>query len=160
MTRARHPYLLAAAASILLAALWAAPLWAGQGATAPSAPAAPTGSPEGDFTLALVKALGGLALVLALVVGLYVLSRRFFPGAPALGGGNLKVRGRMALGARKQVVLLEVAGKVLVLGVSQDRINLLTTLDDADSLQRPATPAGGGFRRAFKKAAARQEEGS
>ncbi len=157
MNRARHPYLLAAAASILLAAWWAAPLWAGQGTTAPAAPA---GSPEGDFTLALVKALGGLALVLALVVGLYVLSRRFFPGAPSLGGGNLKVRGRMALGARKQVVLLEVAGKVLVLGVSQDRINLLTTLDDADSLQRPAPPAGGGFRRAFKKAAARQEEGS
>ena len=113
---------------------------------------------EGDFTLALAKTAGALAVVLLVLLALYWLSKKILPKAAGLRGGGMKIVGRMPLGARKQVVLLQVAGKVLVLGVGNDSINLLATL------QSPEELAGLGlkekeFGRALSQAAREEEAG-
>ena len=70
-----------------------------------------------DAAGSLVQMLLGLAVVIGLLyASLHVLKRL---GA---GGGNaaglIKVRGATAVGPRERVVLVDVAGKVLVLGVT------------------------------------------
>jgi hypothetical protein len=44
----------------------------------------------------------------------------------------LKIRGAAAVGPRERVVLVEVADRILVLGVAPGRVNTLHTLDAAD----------------------------
>ena len=112
-------------------------------------PAAPL--PETDFTMALFKMLGGLALVLAILVGGYWLSRRFLPQAGMMGGGRMRLLGRLPLGPRKFVALVAVSRRVLVLGVSQDQINLLANLDDPQEVAQLCAE-GGPFWDKLKKA--------
>ena len=131
---------------LALPALWAPTLWARAQETQAAAPL-----PETDFTMALIKMLGGLALVLALMVGAYWLTRRFLPQAGGAGGGRMRLVGRLALGPRKSVALVAVAGRVLVLGVGQDQVNLLTTLDDPQEVEELCAE-GGAFWGKLKKA--------
>jgi flagellar protein FliO/FliZ len=70
----------------------------------------------------------GLALILGLLYATLLFLKRF--GGGGAGGANLlKVRGAAPVGPRERVVLVEVAGKVLVLGVAPGRVNTLHTLD-------------------------------
>ncbi len=130
--------------------------------TAPSALAADAAMPvpEPNLGLAVVKMLGGLALVLALLVGLYWALRRWAPGrAGGAGFGGLRLLARLPLGPRKYVGLLRVADRVLVLGVSDAAVNLLAQIDDPEQV---AAITGGG-KKAFDQAlasAAEQEKGS
>lgn len=92
-----------------------------------------------DATGSVIQMLLGLGLVIGLLyASLHILRR--------IGGGNtqgaslLRVRGAAAVGPRERVVLVEVAGTVLVLGVAPGRVNALHTLNAADL---PASPDGG-----------------
>ncbi len=105
----------------------------------------------------VVKMLIGLSLVLALMVFLYWLMRRFLPGGAALGGGRIRILGRLALGARKSVTLIEVAGQVLVLGVGNDSISLLDKVDDPERVAE-LTAGAGAFARALKRAGGKEEK--
>jgi flagellar protein FliO/FliZ len=120
--------------------------------------AAPTMA-SGDLSGAIVKTLAALALVLAVLMGLYVLARRFMPGQGAglAGGGGLRILGRLMLGPKKGLALVEVADRVLVLGLSEQSINLLATIDDPEQVRRLAASRPG-FGQALRKAAGQQEE--
>ncbi len=125
---------------------WLAPAWAlAQESAQPLA--------GEDFGAALTKMLLALALVLGLVVGLYWLARRFLPSQVAGPSGGMRVVGRLPLGPRKGLVLVEVAGRVLILGVSEQSLNLLTTLSDPQEVAG-LTAGRGAFGRALKKARA------
>lgn len=117
--------------------------------------AAPAAVPPGMGGAAL-EMLAALALVLGVLVGLYWLARRFLPGVTAGPGGGLRVAGRLGIGSRKQVVLVSLGQRLLVLGVSPDRVNLLTTLDDQAEIAK-ITAGCGGFAKALKKAARKKE---
>ena len=121
----------------------------------------PQGLPSADFSSALVQMLAGLFLVLAVMVGAYWLVRRFLPGPAAVGSGRMRLLGRMGLGARKYLALVEVAGKVLVLGVTNESINLLDTVDDPERVAE-MTAAGRqiSFAKVFKRAAQKGEDGT
>jgi flagellar protein FliO/FliZ len=76
--------------------------------------------------------LAALALLGALAYGSVWLLRRLAPGrwnSP----GIFRLRATYALGARERVVLLEAAGRLLVLGVTAQRIDLLLELPHFDS---------------------------
>ncbi len=110
--------------------------------SADQALAAATG-PEPVGAGALAQVALALALVLALLGGAAWLLRRLgrIPGA---GAGAVRVLGGVALGARERLVLVEVGGTQLLLGVAPGRVQTLHVLE------RPvaATPAGqgeGGF---------------
>lgn len=89
-----------------------------------------------DATGSLVQMFLGLAVVIGLLyASLHVLKRLGVGGGTSTG--LLKVRSATAVGPRERVVLVEVADKVLVLGVTPGRITPLHTLDAADL---PGTP--------------------
>jgi flagellar protein FliO/FliZ len=81
----------------------------------------------------------GLAVVLGLLLGsLWLIKRLSTPRGAAAG---LKVLGAVPVGPRERVVLVEIAGQVLVLGVTPNSVRTLHTLA-ADALQHtPETPA-------------------
>lgn len=79
----------------------------------------------------------GLALGLVLLIcwGALVLSRRFSHRTPAGGVGNLiQVLGHQYLGMKRTLTLVKIPGAVLVLGVTADRIQLLSRIDDPEQL--------------------------
>lgn len=78
--------------------------------------------------LKMLAALGGvLALIFILLHGLRKMS-----GGRGIGFGakNIQVLERYHLGVKKSIALVRVPGRVLVLGVCADRIDLLDKLDE------------------------------
>lgn len=90
----------------------------------------PSIAADGSFDVAssVLQMLLGLALVIGLLFAALHALRRL-SGSKGLAAGVLKIRGATAVGPRERVVLLEVADKVLVLGVAPGRISTLHTLD-------------------------------
>jgi flagellar protein FliO/FliZ len=83
---------------------------------------------------------GALFLVLAVILVGFWLLKRFGPMA-GLGAarGKLAFEGQLALGPRRSVVVVRFLNKVLVLGVTEHQINLLTEMDTGHD-QDPAEP--------------------
>ncbi len=100
------------------------------------ASAAALGAAEGEALLGMA-ALGKTALALLLVIGLILLCswllRRLASGQRLAGGPLLRVRGSALLGPRERVVVVEVEGTWLVLGVTPGQVSKLHEL--------PAPPA-------------------
>ena len=74
-----------------------------------------------------------LGVALGVVLGLFWLVAR--TGARRLGGGSralVRVRGRQALSRTASVAVVEVGTRVLVVGVSEGGVRLLTELDPAE----------------------------
>jgi flagellar protein FliO/FliZ len=83
--------------------------------------------PVQDVGGSLVQLLGGLAVVLALLFAtLWVLKRLAAPRGEA--AGLLRVVAGTAVGARERVVVVEVAGSWLVLGVAPGRVTALAEM--------------------------------
>lgn len=96
-----------------------------------------TGTP--DILDAGLKMIASLVVVLILMVGLLYGIRRLARqrlGTPS--GKRIQVIESHYLGVKKAIALVSVPGKVLVLGISGDRINLLDTLD-GDAAAAPVT---------------------
>ena len=87
------------------------------------------------------QVLLGLGVVVAMLLASLWLLKRL--SAPRGGAGALKVLGATPVGPRERVVLVEVAGKVLVLGVAPGRVNALHSFDAAE-LPNPGTSSGTG----------------
>lgn len=97
-----------------------------------------------DLASGIGQMLGGLAVVIVvLLASLWLIKRLAAPRGAAAG---LKVLGGVSIGSRERVVLVEVAGKVLVLGVASASVTTLHTLDAAalEHMAPPPSPAGGG----------------
>lgn len=91
----------------------------------------------------LLQAGLGLAVVLALIFLCAWVARRF--GLQQAGGGRLlKVVSSAMVGQRERVVVVEIGGAWLVLGVAAGRVNALHTMP-AQKLTEPeaAPPLGG-----------------
>ncbi len=84
--------------------------------------------------LKMVAALGMvLALILFMLYGLRKITGR------RLGGGrgkHIQVLESHYMGVKKSIAMVHVPGKVLVLGITTDRITLLDTIDD-DRIETP-----------------------
>lgn len=78
-----------------------------------------------------------LAMILFLLYGMKKLTRQRMSG---VGGRRIHVLESQYLGVKKTISLVHIPGKVLVLGISGDRIRLLDTLDE-NIVQQPI-PAG------------------
>ncbi len=82
----------------------------------------------------------GLVVVIGLLLAtLWLIKRLSTPHGAAAG---LKVLGAVPVGQRERVVLVEVAGKVLVLGVTASNVRTLHTLG-ADEIQGALTAVPG-----------------
>lgn len=92
----------------------------------------------GEAARSVLSMLLGLAIVLAAVYGMLLVMRRIQQRGV---GAQVPVRviGGTAVGARERVVLVEIADKVLVLGVAPGQIHMLQALE-SDCVPRPPKP--------------------
>lgn len=118
-----------------------------------------------DLTLAALKMLISLGVVLAIIWVLYRLGKKNLAMGPSGGKAKMmRVLESQYLGLKKNITMVKVPGAVLVLGISADRVNLLSRIDDPamvegivagsenqrsalnfkDHLQRLTRPKGGG----------------
>jgi flagellar protein FliO/FliZ len=110
------------------------------------------GAEAPSFSMAFIQMIMALAVVLALLLLLYWLIRRFNPGQILSSTpGGLKLWGRLALGGRKSVVLLEAGRQLLVLGVSEKDLTLLRRIDDKEEIQEIKDKSELGFKKFMKK---------
>jgi flagellar protein FliO/FliZ len=106
-------------------------------------------SPE--MTTTAIKMVLSLLLVLAMVWGLYRLARRGLgPGAGSSNGRQIQVLANHYLGVKKSIALVQVPGSILVLGISADRVNLLSRINDTEVIanlnSRNSVDVKSGFR--------------
>lgn len=105
----------------------------------------------------LLQVLLALALVLGLIVGAAWMMRRLslVPGA---GAGHLRVVSGVMVGQRERVVIVEINGQWLVLGVTSEQVNLLHTLDKPADIE--TTPAAAPVFAQWLQAALDKRKGS
>jgi len=78
-------------------------------------------------TASVVKMLMGLAVVLAVLALVSWVVKRMVPSASPHSA--IKVVGGTSVGSRERVVVLEVAGRWLVVGVAQGQVNAIANLE-------------------------------
>jgi flagellar protein FliO/FliZ len=96
-----------------------------------------------DMITAGLKMIASLGVVLAMILLLLYGIRRLSSQRMGVGGGKrIEVLESHYMGVKKTISLVRVPGKVLVLGISGDRINLLDTLGEEILAQAsPSAPS-------------------
>jgi flagellar biosynthetic protein FliO len=98
------------------------------------------GEPEGplDPVSITVKTFSMFALVLALMFLVFYLFKKFVLKNTIFGGNEkfVRVLGTGFIGPKQNIVLVDVVGEILVLGTSNDRISLLTHIQDKEKIEQ------------------------
>ena len=89
-----------------------------------------------DLTMAAIKMIMALGVVLFMVWGLYRLTKGKLAMHPG-GRGNkrIQVMESQYVGVKKSIAMVKIPGSVLVLGVGTDSVNLLTKIEDPEVLK-------------------------
>jgi len=108
-------------------------------------PPAPGAAPDSPAELGM-RSYIEVTIALCVVLGLIVLSlwavRRFGARTPLLAGGHLgKILGRVHLSPKASLHFVRTGGKVLVIGVTQETVQLVETFD-ADAFEAAAARTG------------------
>lgn len=101
----------------------------------------------------MVQVVFALGLVLGLIVLAAWLMRRFSL-MPRAAGGLLRVVSGVMVGQRERVVIVEVRDQWLVLGVTSQSVNLLSSMprpDEAEAEQTVTPPFADWLARALQK---------
>jgi flagellar protein FliO/FliZ len=93
-----------------------------------------------------MKMISMFALVLGLMFLIFFGFKKYVLKNTAFGGGNklVNVLGTWFLGPKKNIALVEVAGEVLVLGMTQDNITLLSSIIDEEKIEEIKNASGKG----------------
>lgn len=91
-----------------------------------------------DLFSSAVRMVSALAITLGILFFIFFLLRWFFSkrGASAGSRGLIRVISTTYLGSKRSLVLAEIAGQKVVLGLSPQAITLLTRIDSQESLER------------------------
>jgi len=119
---------------------------AGESLPAETLPAPPLGINENrgiglnnplDPVAITVRTFAMFALVLALMFLIFYVFKKYVLKNTIFGGNEkfVRVLGSGFLGPKKSIVMVEVAGEVLVLGVSNDNISLLMQIQDQEKIE-------------------------
>jgi len=109
-------------------------------------------------TANILDTVGGLILVLALLLGLAWLVKRYMT-VPGISKGRIQVVGGVSLGPRERAVIVEVDGERLLLGVAQGNVRMLHQLEQ--SRPEPSSQIGeDSFRETLQDAQQEQKETS
>jgi len=88
-----------------------------------------------------------LLFVIALMLGLAWLTKRFGPKTLGGGNSNVKLVGSLSVGTRERILVVEVGEQWIVVGASPGRMNALATMPRQESAEpaQPATIPGANF---------------
>ncbi len=90
-----------------------------------------------DFFTSALKMFSALLLVLGILLACFYLMRRLVHRDGMVAGTpSARVIDRTPIGVKKNITTIEVAGRILVLGVTHDRISVLTQIEDQESVER------------------------
>ena len=81
-----------------------------------------------------IQMFGSLLLVLGLMLGLAYVAKRFLPKqlVGATQGDHLKLVQSLSLGPKRYVSLIEADGQRILVGVTEEQINLIKVLDNTN----------------------------
>jgi len=82
--------------------------------------------------------ISALALVLGIMVGLAFLFRRFFQqtGISMSDEAAIQILSIKYLGPKNSIMIVDILGQIVVIGVSHQHMSYITTIDDEDALLR------------------------
>lgn len=91
-----------------------------------------------SFFPALLKMIAALALVLGIMIGLAFLVRRFFQqtGLATPDGSAINILTVKYLGPKSSIMIVDILGQAVVIGMSNQQMSYITTLDDVDALEK------------------------
>jgi len=90
-----------------------------------------------DLIATAVKMFIVLGVLLGgLIVALYLVKKVIGRRDGQSKGRAIRVLASTYIGVKKSISLVEVPGALLVLGITNDRINLLTKIDDTETMQQ------------------------
>ena len=97
-----------------------------------------------SFFPALLKMISALVLVLGIMIGLAFLFRRFFQqtGMSMYEGTAIHVLSVKYLGPKSSIMIVDILGKVVVIGVSHQQMSYITTIDDKEALLKLRSSSG------------------
>ncbi len=100
---------------------------------------------EGEFSFAwaTVKMIAILALLLGVLVGALHVIKRLGPktGLALPLSPGMSLVGRLPLGPKKFLALVQVGGDLLLLGVTDQNISLIKQVEDPELLHRLSAPS-------------------
>ena len=98
-----------------------------------------------EFLASLLKMISALAVVLGVMLACLWAARKFMnnKGAGVDDGQMIRVLSTRYLGPKSSILLLDVLGNVIVVGVTGTQISMLTTITDEESLERLRAPRSG-----------------
>ena len=94
-----------------------------------------------DLTMTALKMVSALGIVLGGMFIIFYFGKRFMNRNSS--GSNQKLINILAsqyVGVKKSISLVEVPGAVLVLGISNDAIRLLTKIEDQETIEKIRQP--------------------
>ena len=90
-----------------------------------------------DFIWTALKMLAALGILTGiLIIALYFAKRIFKVGSHQPEGKMIRVLANTYVGVKKNISLVEVPGAILVLGVTNDAITLLTKIEDVEVINK------------------------
>lgn len=93
---------------------------------------------ELSFFPALLKMFFALAIVIGLLVASMYVLRKYLSHAPSgsRDGSLIQIIATRYLGPKCSILMVEVLGKVIVLGLTGGQMTVLTTIDDEFALEK------------------------
>jgi flagellar protein FliO/FliZ len=81
--------------------------------------------------------LAALAIVIAMMIGAMYLLKKYFYQSPAAINGNTMIRiiSTAYLSPKNSILLVEVLGQVMLLGLSNHQMSILGTITDHEALE-------------------------
>ena len=91
-----------------------------------------------DFFSSLVKMISALAVVLGIMIGAMFFLRKFIKGTGTnLDDGNyIKIISTRYIGPKCSIMLMDVLNSIIVVGIANNQITMLTTISDSKSLEK------------------------
>jgi flagellar protein FliO/FliZ len=84
-----------------------------------------------DLSIVTLKMVISLVIVLVIIWGLYRAAKKNLPMVQSNGQRKMiRILENQYLGIKKSIAMVEVPGAVLVLGISSDRVSLLSQIND------------------------------
>ncbi len=103
------------------------------------------GRPDAGDTPWYRSGIGALSIVLVVIVGVFVLLRRYVPAMRAPEGDVLKVVARASLSPKQTLSLVQLGRRFVLVAISSGRVDTLCEVNDLDEVAELMMATGGKF---------------
>ncbi len=91
-----------------------------------------------DFFVSILKMLSALAVVIGIMLATVWVIRKFMgrTGQDAAEGQAIRILSTRSLGPKSNLMLIDVLGQTILIGVTAGQISMITAVTDEDALDR------------------------